>query len=149
MVSHQQYSPISPIDDNFHHDSEHTSQDSRESVELTNVQHQGQPAAPPAQQSKKGLPPPYSKVFNSNQQTWKLLFPQFFRWLGTVAFIAFILATLKMFENRGNFSNTSKHLFNTIVTALSLGLGLNFFVSLTVHFLIRYTHAGLFRIRKP
>lgn len=134
MSSHQHYSPVLPVDDNDAHSSHRTSQDSRDSIELKNVQHPGGSAASIAQQPKRSSPPPNSKVYNSNQQTWTLVFPQFFRWLGTAIFVALILATLKIFENMGNFSNNSKHLFNTVITALSLGLGLNFFVGTDVDF---------------
>ncbi len=145
MAGHQQYSPISPIDETSHHDSDRTSQESRESIELKNIQRSEDPATPfNNQKSKKSSPPPNSKVFNSKKQTWKLFFPQFFRWLGTVIFVAFILATLKIFENQGNFSNNSKHLFNTIITALGLGLGLNFFVSLGVRVRFRVTDVEIF-----
>ena len=125
--------PHSPIDESLSHNPDRTSQDSRESIELKIVQQPGESAAPLAQRPKKSSPPPNSKVFNSNQQTRKLFFPQFFGWLGTVVFVAFLRATLKVFENKGNFSNNTRHLFNTIITALSLGLGLNFFVSFVVY----------------
>lgn len=144
MVSHQQYSPISPIDEFSLHTSDRTSHGSRDSIELTNVQNPGEPAALLDQKPKKSSPPPNSKLFNSNQQTWRLFFPQFFRWFGTVIFVGFILATLKIFENQGNFSNGSKHLFNTIITALSLGLGLNFFVGLGVRSRVRFTDVSFF-----
>lgn len=57
-----------------------------------------------------------------------LVFWQFFRWLWTAIFLAFLLATLKIFENKDNFSSGQKTLFNVINIALSLALGLNFFV---------------------
>ena len=142
MFGHQQYSPISPIDETSRHDSDRTSQDSRDSIELRNLQRSEHPATPFNQKSKKSSPPPNSKVFNSNKQTWKLFFPQFFRWLGTAIFVAFILATLKIFEKQGNFSNKSKHLFNTIITALGLGLGLNFFVSLDGRVQVQFADVG-------
>ena len=130
MSSHQQYSPVSPMDEIFRRGSNRTLNDSRESIELKNVQDPGETAAPLDPLSKDSSPPPHSRVFNSNKQTWKLFFPQFFRWLGTVGFVALILVALKVFENKDNFSHNSKYLFNTIITSLSLGLGLNFFVSL-------------------
>ena len=144
MIGHHPYSPISPTDGSLHPDSDHLSQDSRETIELRN-QRPGQPAAlAQNSQNRESLPPPNPKVFKSNQQSWKLFFPQFFRWLGTVVFIAFILTNLKLFENAGNFSSRSKHLFNTIVTALSLGLGVNFFVSRCIYSYNRSTHQGSF-----
>ena len=49
-------------------------------------------------------------------------------WLVTVIFCAFILATIRIYEQKGNFTNGQKHSFNTIITGLILALGLNFFV---------------------
>ena len=54
---------------------------------------------------------------------------QFFWWLLTIAFCAFIFAVVKIYETRGNFTSVQKHMFNTISTALILALGLNFFVN--------------------
>ena len=121
MSSHQQYSPVSHIDETFRPGSDRTLNDSRESIELKNVQDPGETAAPLD---------PLPHVFNSNKQTRKLFLPQFNRWLGTVGFVSLILRTLIVFENKGNFSLHWKYLFDTIITSLSLGLGLNFFVSL-------------------
>ena len=72
--------------------------------------------------------PPELQLFNSNQQTRKLFLSQSVRWIGTLIFVAFMLATLKVYEDKKNFSHGQKYAFNTIVTAFSLGLGLNFFV---------------------
>lgn len=49
-------------------------------------------------------------------------------WLVTFVFCAFILATIRIFEQKGNITNVQKDTFSTIVTGLILGLGLNFFV---------------------
>lgn len=57
----------------------------------------------------------------------------FVRWLVTSIFIAFVFATLKVYQNKGNFSARQKTNFNVIITAESLCLGLNFFVSHKVH----------------
>ena len=70
-----------------------------------------------------------TKVFNHNHPFFLLVTKPFLRWLGTAVFIASILATLVTFERKGNFSSSNKTLFNFIITALILGLGLNLFVS--------------------
>ena len=132
MSSYQQYSPLSPIEEHISHGSSRSSQDSRESIELKSTRQSGEPAGLLAPHSKDSPLPPDSKVFSSSQQTWKLFLPQCLRWLGTFVFVAFMLATLKIFEYKGNFSHDSKNLFNTVITALGLGLGLNFFVSVQV-----------------
>lgn len=62
---------------------------------------------------------------------------QIFWWLLTITLSAFILGTLKIYEEEGNFTSVQKHTFNTISTALILGLGLNFFVSQTNHKMYR------------
>ena len=50
-------------------------------------------------------------------------------WLLTVIFCAFILVTIKIYSyEQKNITNVQKHTFNTIITALILVLGLNFFV---------------------
>ena len=134
MSSRQRYSPVSPIDTTFRQNSDGTLRDGRESIELKDVHRERKSETPlaPTPPSSSGLPPPYSKIFKSDEQTWKLFYPQFWRWLGTVAFVALIVVTLKIFQDKGNFSHNSKYLFNTIITGLSLGLGLNFFVSLQI-----------------
>lgn len=55
------------------------------------------------------------------------------RWLVTTIFIASVLATLRIYQNKGNFSAHQKTIFNVIITVESLCLGLNFFVSHKVH----------------
>lgn len=57
----------------------------------------------------------------------------FVRCLATIVLIAFLLATLKIYQNKGNFTSHQKTNFNIIITALSLCLGLNFFVSHKLH----------------
>lgn len=51
------------------------------------------------------------------------------RWLISLTFAALILATLKIYEQKRNFSSNEKTTFSTVITALILGLGLNIFVS--------------------
>lgn len=53
---------------------------------------------------------------------------QGFWWLLTVIVCAFILVTIWIYEQKGNVTIVQKHTFNTIITGLILGLGLNFFV---------------------
>ena len=53
----------------------------------------------------------------------------FARWVGTVLFTALIVATVKIYQTKGSFSSAHKAAFNTIMVALTLLLGLNFFVS--------------------
>ena len=68
------------------------------------------------------------QLFDSSKQTRNLFWSQCGRWFGTLIFIALMLATLKFYQEKGNFSRDQKYAFDTIVTGLSLGLGLNFFV---------------------
>lgn len=49
-------------------------------------------------------------------------------WLLTLVVCAFILVTIRIYERKGNITSVQKHTFNTIITGLILGLGLNFFV---------------------
>ncbi len=70
-----------------------------------------------------------SETFDGAGQTRRLLFKRTLRWIGTVIFTALIIATLNIYEGKGNFSSDQKTVFNTIVVALILGLGLNLFVS--------------------
>lgn len=57
----------------------------------------------------------------------------FVRLLVTTIFIGFVIATLMFYQKKGNFSAYQKTIFNVIITAESLCLGLNFFVSHKVH----------------
>ena len=66
--------------------------------------------------------------YDSSLQTRSLLLKGSIRWLGTAIFVTFVLATLKIYQDEGNISSAQKVTFNSIATALSLGLGLNFFV---------------------
>ena len=67
--------------------------------------------------------------FSSKQQTKQLLRKQFFRWLVTAFFIAAIFLTLKVYQSKHYMTGTQKAIYNALITGLSLGLGLNFFVS--------------------
>ena len=50
------------------------------------------------------------------------------RWAVTVLFTGLIAIVLKIFEGNGNFTSHMKIVFNTIITGLLLGWGLNLFV---------------------
>ena len=108
------------VDDSFQH-SEDTVEEHAESIQLENSPFSKQATAAQAIT-------PELQLFNSDQQTRKLFLSQSIRWIGTLIFVAFMLATLKVYQDKDNFSHGQKYAFNTIVTALSLGLGLNFFV---------------------
>ncbi|KAK0509699.1 hypothetical protein JMJ35_008093 [Cladonia borealis] len=107
------------VDDSSQH-SENTIEEHAEGIQLENSHFSKQAAA--AQAIPSNL-----QLFNSNQQTRKLFLSQSIRWIGTLIFVAFMLATLKVYHDKDNFSHDQKYAFNTIVTACSLGLGLNFF----------------------
>lgn len=69
----------------------------------------------------------HDQYYDSKKQTRKLLRKQFVRWLGTAFFAAFIAVTFKIYASKGVINSNQKSTFNAIITALSLGLGLNFF----------------------
>ena len=119
MASQHEYERV---DDATLHDDVHSTAEDRESIELKRIHSPHDSLAPLAD-----APPTHSQVFNSTKQTWRIFYPQFVRWLGTVIIVIFMLATLKIYQGKGNFSRAQKHSFNTIITALSLALGLNFF----------------------
>lgn len=91
--------------------------------------------------SNDNIPPknsnPITKAINNahsfrfKQHNLILFCKTFVRCLATIALIAFVLATLKIYQNKGNFTSHQKTSFNVIITALGLCLGLNFFVSHT------------------
>jgi hypothetical protein len=56
-----------------------------------------------------------------------------FRWVLTVIFICLVVATVKIYQDKGVITRTQKNTFNMITVALSLGLGINFFVSQGAH----------------
>lgn len=66
--------------------------------------------------------------FSSRDQTRRLLRKQFLRWLGTAFFVTMIFVTFKIYQSKGIITPTQKATYNAIITGLSLGLGLNFFV---------------------
>lgn len=70
-----------------------------------------------------------ARHFDPDEQFFRLLRNQVWRWFVTAAFVAIILATFKIYENKGNFTSAQKTNYYVITTALVLGLGLNFFVS--------------------
>lgn len=93
-----------------------------------------------------------NQTFKSPQTHTPALW-QFFWWLLTLVISALILATIKIYKRLGNFTSVQKHTFNTISTALILGLGLNFFVGHQAHALDDrggdssiYGHAGSIQI---
>lgn len=51
------------------------------------------------------------------------------RCIATIIFIALLIVTFSVYEKKGNFSKNQKAIFQTIITAESLCVGLNFFVS--------------------
>lgn len=85
------------------------------------------------QHSDDGFPSNGAHSFKSKQHDLVLFFKTFVRCLATTVFITFVLATLKIYQKKGNFTAHQKTNFNIIITALSLGLGLNFFVSHRFH----------------
>ena len=114
MSSNTGYRAVDGSSDNF----ENTIEERAESIQL-----KSSPFSEPTAALSPNL-----QLFNSSQQTRKLFLSQSVRWIGTVIFVAFMLATLKVYQDKDNFSHDQKYAFNTIVTGLSLGLGLNFFV---------------------
>ena len=150
MSRESRYSTVSPVDIASRRSSEDTFNDEGgESLELERVHRDDGSevglTAPSSYAPKSSTA--YSKSFKTNEQTRKLFFPQFWRWIGTVALIGLMLATLKIFQHMGNFSNNRKHVFNTIITALSLGLGINFLVRSRYVLLSRRQAHRLFRRR--
>lgn len=73
------------------------------------------------------------RFFTLQKHTLVLVCKTFVRCFVTAIFIAFVLATFKIYQTKGNFTSHQKTNFNVIVTALSLCLGLNFFVSHKTH----------------
>ena len=59
------------------------------------------------------------------------LFQQFSRWFLSVLCVALLLASFRIYQNKGNLTSTQVDSFNAITTVLPLLLGLSFFVSLT------------------
>lgn len=74
-----------------------------------------------------------AQIFRFKKQKLVLFCKTFVRCFATTIFIAFVMANMKIYENKGDFSPHQKTNFNAISTALSLCLGLNFFVSHMAH----------------
>lgn len=55
------------------------------------------------------------------------------RCFATSVFLLLLAVTFEVYEKKGNFSKNQKVIFQSIVTAESLCVGLNFFVSLKFH----------------
>ena len=72
------------------------------------------------------------KALDHSRQIWSLLLPQTARWLGTVVISILLVLVLRIYSTKGNFTSNDKNVFNVIITALSVGLGINFFVGLTI-----------------
>lgn len=72
--------------------------------------------------------PTTTNALDSARQTRTLLLKATLRWIGTVIFTALIAVTLRIYERKRNFQSDQKTVFNTIITALILGWGLNIFV---------------------
>lgn len=53
----------------------------------------------------------------------------FVRCIATTMLIALLIITFSVYEKKGSFSQNQKYTFQAIITAESLCLGLNFFVS--------------------
>ena len=70
------------------------------------------------------------KALDHREQTWSLLLPQTIRWVCTVVISVLFLSVLWTYRSKGNFTPNDKNAFNIIVTGLSVGLGINFFVRL-------------------
>ncbi len=75
------------------------------------------------------IAPRTTKRFDSARQTRALLLKGTLRWIGTVVVTALTVITLRFYEGKRNFPSDQKAVFNTIITALILGCGLNLFVS--------------------
>ena len=88
----------------------------------------------------KGSPTAAPRRFSRRKQIVSLLWSQSLRWVGTMIFCVLLVATMKVFEDKGNFTHTDKLIYNVIVTGLSVGLGLNFFVSNLFSFLRKQHH---------
>ena len=85
------------------------------------------------QRKSTETPAETDRFFDSTRQLSRLTSKQALRWLVTVMFAVFIIVTLKIYGRKGNFSSREKTIFNTIATALALGLGLNIFVGLLLN----------------
>ena len=74
-------------------------------------------------------PPSYkSKELDHRKQARSLLLPRTVRWLVTVTLSVLLILVIWIYSQKGNFTRKDKNTFNIIVTGLSVGLGINFFV---------------------
>lgn len=94
---------------------------------LTAIQ-SGSDALPTRLKPKSSFSTDNARAFGFIKQTLTLLWKQFSRWLATVTFIVLILVVFKIYQGKGVITSKQKTTFNGIITALSLLLGLNFFV---------------------
>ncbi|KAG8525956.1 uncharacterized protein KY384_000718 [Bacidia gigantensis] len=74
--------------------------------------------------------PNVSKLFNPTKQTAQLAIEQGWRLAMTIILVVATVVALKAFQQHGNISHQAKIAFNTIMTVLTLALGLNFFDAL-------------------
>lgn len=74
-------------------------------------------------------PSSLTKAFCYKEQVKTIVLKQFYRWLRTIVFETFIGVLFGIYRSKDNFSSRHKAAFNTLVTASSLLLGLNLFVS--------------------
>lgn len=65
------------------------------------------------------------------------------RWVLTIVFTTLILVVAKNYLDKGNITKTQKATYNLTQTALTLALGLNFFVSNDAICAIRAYHSCL------
>ena len=72
-----------------------------------------------------------SLSLNATKTVEMKLFFLLLRWLATAFLTALQIATVKIYQAKGNFTSAQKSAFNTIMLALALILGLNFLVSTT------------------
>lgn len=80
---------------------------------------------------------------HDSQQTHTPPLWRFFWWLLTIILCALIFAVIKEYESKGIITSVQKHTFNTISTALILGLGLNFFVNHHAHDITTWVEINL------
>jgi hypothetical protein len=64
------------------------------------------------------------------KKTFTLCRQQILQWIVTVMLISFVVITFKICETKGNMTSSEKSTFQVIITALSIGLGLNFLLVL-------------------
>lgn len=67
--------------------------------------------------------------FESRNQSFAFCRQQIVQWILTAVLISSIYVTIEIYEAKGNLTLFQESTFQLIITALSLGLALNFFVS--------------------